>query len=212
MTIAPEHEHALETIDALRAGGVIAAVGHTDATYDQTAMAFAHGAGLVTHLCNGMPPMHHREPGPVLASLDAGVACEIINDGRHVHESVLRMVVRRDPDMLVLVTDAMSATGMGDGDYLLGGRRVTVVEGEVRLPDNGSLAGSTLTMDVALQRAVRHAGLSLEVAVRAASTNPARVLGLLHERGDLRPGMRADLVHLDDDLNVLAVMLAGRWV
>jgi N-acetylglucosamine-6-phosphate deacetylase len=211
ITIAPELPGALEVIEAACTAGVIAAVGHTDASYAETSAAFDRGASVATHLFNGMRPIHHREPGPVLAALDAGAGCEVINDGVHVHQAVLRLVADRDPAQLLLITDAISATGIGDGCYELGGQQVTVTNGEARLTSNGSLAGSTLTMDGALRRAMRDSGLPIEVAVAAASTNPARVLGVGGERGAIAPGLIADLVHLDADLRPVRIMRNGSW-
>lgn len=210
ITVAPELPGALELIEAAVAAGVTAAVGHTDATYDEATAAFERGATLATHLFNGMRPIHHREPGPVFASLDAGVPCETINDGIHLHPAVLREVLARGSDRLVLITDAIDATGVGDGEYVLGGQQVWVKDGAARLA-NGSLAGSSLTMDSAFARAVRN-GVPLQVASAAASANPARVLGLDGAVGALTPGARADLVELDDELHVIRVMRAGSWV
>lgn len=211
-TLAPELPGALDLVAELVQDGVVAAVGHTDATYAQAAAAFDAGARLATHLFNGMRPLHHREPGPVLAALDAGVACEVINDGRHVHPAVLRMVADRDQRALVLITDAIDAAGMGDGEYELGGQRVRVADGEARLVRTGSLAGSTLTMDAAVRRAVLAGRLPVEVAVAAASANPARVLGIEDECGSIAAGRAADLLHLDDAFEVQAVMKNGRWL
>jgi N-acetylglucosamine-6-phosphate deacetylase len=211
ITIAPELPGALEVVDAAVAAGVVVAVGHTDATYSQSIAAFDRGATVATHLFNGMRPLHHREPGPVLASLDAGAASEVINDGVHVHPAVLRMVADRDAAQLILITDAISATGVGDGEYALGGQRVTVRDGQARLSELRSLAGSTLTMDRAVRRAVFDAGLPIEVAVAAASTNPARVLGLAAELGAIEVGLRADLLHLDHELRPQRRMRDGQW-
>jgi N-acetylglucosamine-6-phosphate deacetylase len=147
----------------------------------------------------------------VLAALDAGAGCEVVNDGVHVHQAVLRLIADRDPAQLLLITDAISATGIGDGSYELGGQQVTVTNGEARLMSNGSLAGSTLTMDDALRRAMRDSGLPIEVAVAAASSNPARVLGVAGERGAIATGLIADLVHLDADLRPVRIMRNGSW-
>lgn len=209
ITIAPELPGALELVDAAVRAGVIAAVGHTDASYEQATAAFERGATLATHLFNGMRPIHHREPGPVLASLDAGVPCETINDGIHLHPAVLREVLARGTDRLVLITDAIDAAGIGDGEYVLGGQQVQVRDGAARLA-NGSLAGSSLTMDAAFARAVCN-GVPLQLASAAASANPARVLGLT-DRGTLVPGSRADLVVLDGDHHVARVMRGGAWI
>jgi N-acetylglucosamine-6-phosphate deacetylase len=154
--------------------------------------------------------MHHREPGLVGAALESGIACELINDGVHVHPAMAALLGRR-PDQLVLVTDAIDAAGAGDGEYVLGGQAVHVQDGQARLASTGSLAGSTLTMAEAVRRAVRDSGLPIEVASAAASGNPARVLGLQDSVGAISPGRTADLVVLDDELRVRAVMAAGAW-
>lgn len=212
VTLAPELPGALELVADLVEAGIVAAVGHTDATYAQASAAFAAGATLATHLFNGMRPLHHREPGPVLAALDADAFCEVINDGIHVHPAIVRMVADRDDRSLVLVTDAIDAAGMGDGEYELGGQQVRVASGRARLVRTGSLAGSTLTMDAAVRRAIMAAALPVEVAVAAATSNPARVLGIEDECGSIADGLAADLVHLDDHFEVQAVMQKGRWL
>jgi len=212
VTIAPELPGALGLISELAAAGVVAAIGHTDAGYQQAQAGFTAGATLVTHLFNAMPPLDHRRPGAALAALESPAALELINDGVHVHPAMVRLAASRGRDRLVLVTDAMSATGMGDGSYQLGGLPVTVVDGQARASTSGSLAGSTLTLDEAFRRAVHEVGLSIEDAVAAASTNPARVLGLSERCGAIRPGLAADLVWLDEDLQVRRVMVAGRWL
>lgn len=216
VTIAPELAGALPAIELLVDRGVVAALGHTDATYDQTCAAVAAGARVATHLCNGMRPVHHREPGPVVAMLDAeAVICELIADGAHLHDGMLAFAARTaGADRTALVTDAIAATGMSDGAYELGGQAVTVTGGVARLAtangSPGAIAGSTLTMDAALRRAVA-AGIDLPDAVRMAATTPARAIGLA-DRGALAPGLRADLVELDDQLQVRRVMRAGTWV
>ncbi|GGJ94694.1 N-acetylglucosamine-6-phosphate deacetylase [Pilimelia anulata] len=209
MTVAPELPGALDLVDALVAEGVVAAIGHTDATYEQALAAFARGAALVTHAFNTMRTPHHREPGPIPAALDAGVPCELINDGVHVHPAAARLLTGGP---LVLVTDAIDAAGAGDGAYRLGGRDVVVRDGRVRLADGGALAGSTLTMDEAVRRAVTDVGLSVAAASAAASATPAAVLGVADRCGRIAPGLAADLVLLDDDLRVRRVMARGSWL
>jgi N-acetylglucosamine-6-phosphate deacetylase len=211
VTIAAELDHALTAIDTLTAAGVIAAVGHTDATYEQTRVAYEHGARVATHLFNGMPELRHREPGPVGASLEReDVIVELVNDGMHVHPAVVGVVFDAvGVDRVALITDAMSATGVGDGLYPLGPLTVRVENGVAKLVDRDTIAGSTLTMDAALRRAVREVGVPLHAASRAASLTPARALGLDDELGSLVAGKRADLVVLDDDLAVTAVYARG---
>ncbi|HEX3288841.1 MAG TPA: N-acetylglucosamine-6-phosphate deacetylase [Mycobacterium sp.] len=210
VTIAPELPGALGVIDDLVAAGVVAAVGHTDATYDVAREAFERGASLATHLHNGMRAVHHREPGAVLAALDSHALCEVINDGVHVHPAVVREVLARGPARLILITDAMSAAGVGDGQYTLGGRNVVVNSGCARLAETAQLAGSTLTMAQALRRTVEQ-GVPIQVATAAAATNPASALGRHDDIGSIETGRYADLVVLDQDLRVDAVMVHGLW-
>lgn len=210
VTVAPELPGAGRLVTDVVAAGAVAAVGHTDADYEAATAAFDAGASLATHLFNGMRSFHHREPGPVGAALDAGAACEMINDGVHLHPAAVRLVAR-DPHQLVLVTDAVDSAGMGDGDYFLGGQAVRVRAGAARLAASGVLAGSTLTMDRAFRRAVVDCGLPVELAAAAAATNPARVLGLSQACGAIAAGLAADLVVLDPDLRVVQVMVGGEW-
>jgi N-acetylglucosamine-6-phosphate deacetylase len=212
MTIAPELPGALDLIADLVANNVVAAVGHTDATYAEATAGFAAGATLATHLFNAMRAFGHREPGGSIAALDAGVHVEMVNDGVHVHDSLIRLVGRSAPRALVFITDAISATGVGDGEYTLGEQSVVVRNGAARLASSDSLAGSTLTMDEAVRRAVLPVGLPIEVASGAASGNPARVLGLGDTTGAIAAGLDADLVVLDDDLTVARVMRRGDWL
>jgi N-acetylglucosamine-6-phosphate deacetylase len=217
VTIAPERDGALTAISMLAGAGVVAAVGHTDATYDQTLAAIGAGASVGTHLYNGMRPPHHREPGPVFALLGApGVTCEFIADGSHLHDGTLAFSARATgPDRAALITDAMAAAGMPDGRYELGGQEVDVDAGVARLVtadgSTGSIAGSTLTMDAALRRVIG-VGMSMTDAARMTATTPAAAIGLSGSVGALRAGLRADVVALDNDLRVIGVMRAGRWL
>ncbi|KAB1924676.1 N-acetylglucosamine-6-phosphate deacetylase [Micromonospora noduli] len=213
VTLAPERDGALEAIKLLTAQRVVTAVGHTDATYEQTRAAVAAGASVGTHLFNGMRPVHHREPGPVVALLDAPtVICELVADGVHLHDGMLTFVTATaGPDRAALITDAMAAAGMPDGEYELGGQAVTVADGVARLARDGAIAGSTLTMDAALRHAV-NAGIPIADAARMVATTPARAIGLGDRLGALQVGLRADLVVLDDDLNVVRVLRGGSWV
>ncbi|WP_439936904.1 N-acetylglucosamine-6-phosphate deacetylase [Nocardia sp. N13] len=214
VTLAPELPGGIDAARRLSAAGVVAAIGHTDATYDQACAALDAGARLGTHLFNAMRPLHHRDPGPVGALLDCPVDVELIADGVHLHPAVLRTVFAAKPGRCILVTDAMAAAGAPDGDYRLGPMAIEVRDGVARLADSsgtGAIAGSTLTMDAAVRFAVRTAGLPLLDVVHAASTAPARAWQL-DDVGALEAGRRADLVVLDEDLEVVRVMRAGAWV
>lgn len=214
MTIAPERPGAVELVAAVVAAGAVAAVGHTDATWEQTRAAIVAGATVATHLGNAMPPFLHRQPGPIGACLDAPeVTCELIADGHHLHDAFIGVAARaKGGDGIALITDAIAATGRPDGRYTLGGLGVEVRDGAARLVTDdgrpGSLAGSTLTMDAAFRRLVA-IGVPFAVASAAASTTPARVLGLAGEIGSIAPGHRADLVVLDADWHVRAVIAGG---
>lgn len=214
VTLAPELDGGLAAIRQLVDAGVIAAFGHTDSTYAQTRQAIVAGASVATHLFNAMRFLHHREPGPVTAALEAPeVVVELVNDGVHLHPSVVELAFTvAGPGRVALITDAMDAAGMPDGDYLLGELRVRVDGGVARLPDSGALAGSTLTLDAALRRSVTENRRPITEAVAAVSSTPARMLGLADQTGSLEVGKTADLVVLDDALQIVAVMARGGWV
>jgi N-acetylglucosamine-6-phosphate deacetylase len=226
ITIAPELPGAVGLIKAAARAGVTAAVGHTDATADITSAAVDAGATHATHLFNGMRPLHHREPGPAGALLDRDeVTCEVIADGVHLHDTMIRLAARAaGPGRLVLVTDAMAAAGMPDGSYRLGSTRVDVAGGVARLAGGAepgavgaiavaatAIAGSTATMADVVRHAVA-AGLPVTAVAAAASTTPARVLGLGDRTGALRPGLDADLVVCDEEFRLRAVMRQGEWL
>ncbi|GGT78145.1 N-acetylglucosamine-6-phosphate deacetylase [Actinomadura citrea] len=210
ITLAPELPGALDLVREAVDAGVIAAVGHTDGTGRSARAAFDAGARVATHLFNAMRPLHHREGGPVAAALnDPRVTVELINDGVHVDPAVARLVFAATP-RVALITDAMAAAGMGDGDYRLGVMDVEVRDGRAVLAGGTSIAGSTITMADAFRRAVADLGLPVERAAEAASLTPARALGIDARVGSLEPGKDADLVVLDDDLRVDWVMKRGR--
>jgi N-acetylglucosamine-6-phosphate deacetylase len=211
ITVAPELPNALALIRRAREEGVIPAMGHSDATYAEARAALDAGVGLATHLFNGMRPLHQREPGIAGAALAADIPCEIINDGVHVHPALVALVARTQ-GRLVLVTDAIDAAGMGDGEFVLGQQRVVVRGGQALLAGTRQLSGSTLTMDDAVRRAVQDCGLPIVVAARAAATNPARVLGLGDRCGAIATGLDADLLVFDDDLRLRRVMIGGSWL
>ena len=211
VTIAPELPGALESIERIVAAGAIAAIGHTAADGEAARAAVDAGATVATHLFNAMPPLLHRAAGPVGVLLtDDRVTVELIPDGVHLGPEVIALTMATASDRAALITDAMAAAGAGDGIYVLGDLEVRVADGQARLVSDGSLAGSTLFMDSGVRRAVRLADVALADASAAASAVPARALGLA-DRGALEPGQRADLVVLDDALQVERVMRAGRW-
>ncbi|MFC3994953.1 N-acetylglucosamine-6-phosphate deacetylase [Nocardiopsis sediminis] len=213
ITVAPELPGALELIRAAAAEGVVAAVGHTEAGYDRARAAFDAGATVATHVYNQMRPLHHREPGPIAAALnDERVTVELINDGVHVAAGAAQLVFDAAGDRVALITDAMSATGLGDGDYTLGGLRVRVANGEARLAESGQIASSTIVLPDAIRRTVATLErVDLAAAVRAATAVPARALGL-DGAGELAAGAPADLLVLDADLATRAVMHRGSWI
>ena len=247
ITIAPELPGATEVIRAAAVAGVIAAVGHTDASAEVTAAAVDAGASHATHLFNAMRPLGHRAPGPIGALLDRQVSCEIIADGSHLDDIVIRLAARAaGPGNLVLITDAMAAAGMPDGDYRLGALDVTVTDGVARLStpaagsagpvsaasggadpgigaagsgaagsasagSAGAIAGSTATMDLVVRRAITAVGLSVTAVSDAASGAPARRLGLDGVTGSLRAGLAADIVLLDADFRLTAVIARGEY-
>lgn len=214
VTLAAELDGGIDSVRLLADLGVIAAIGHTDASYEQTLEAVEAGATVATHLFNAMPPLQHRDPGPIAALLeDERVTVELINDGTHLHPAVLELAFRSaGAGRVAFITDAMDAAGFGDGLYELGPMKVEVRDGVARLVEGGSIAGSTLTLDTAFKRAVTLDGLSLADTVRAISTNPARLLGLDDRIGTLEPGKDADLVVLDEAYDLVGVMRKGEWV
>lgn len=211
VTVAPELEGGLELVRAARAAGLVVAIGHTDADYETATLAFDAGARHATHLFNAMAPIHHRRPGPVAAALaDSRVSLEIVADGVHIHPALISLVAMIAPERLVLMTDAIGATGSAPGRYRLGPLEVVVNEDRAVLADHeGSLAGSVLTMDRAVALAVTVAGVPLLTALQGATLHPASVLGE-RTKGFLGPGADADIVVLDDDFGVVCTLVGGQ--
>ncbi|MFE3326724.1 N-acetylglucosamine-6-phosphate deacetylase [Streptomyces sp. NPDC059176] len=214
VTLATELPGGIDSVRLLTERGVIAAIGHTDATYEQTVEAIDAGATVATHLFNAMPALGHRAPGPIAALLeDERVTVELINDGTHLHPAALELAFHRaGADRVAFITDAMDAAGFGDGIYHLGPLEVEVKDGVARLAQGGSIAGSTLTLDTAFRRAAAVDRLPVEDVVRAISANPARLLGVYDRVGSLEEGKDADLVVLDGEFGLRGVMRKGAWV
>jgi len=210
VTIAPERPGAMAVIRWLASRHVVVAIGHTGADDACTRQAIAAGARGATHMFNAMPELLHRAPGPVLPLWESpDVWVELVCDGVHVAADLVTAVMKSKPNRCVLVTDAMAAAGTQDGEYVLGGLAVEVRDGVARLAGTNTIAGSTLTLDKAVRVAV-NAGAPLELALRAASSNPADYLGITGV-GRLDVGLVADIVALNDALQVVKVMRRGIW-
>ncbi len=214
VTLATELPGGLDSVRLLAEHGVIAAIGHTDASYEQTVQAIDAGATVATHLYNAMPGLGHRAPGPIAALLeDERITVELINDGTHLHPAALELAFHHaGPERVAFITDAMDAAGFGDGRYMLGPLEVEVKDSVARLVEGGSIAGSTLTLDRAFKRAATVDRLPVESVVQAISANPARLLGVYDRVGSLEPGKDADMVVLDAAFDVKGVMRRGEWI
>jgi N-acetylglucosamine-6-phosphate deacetylase len=211
VTIAPELPGAIEAVELLRRQGIVACAGHSEADVATFERAVAVGLAGVTHLFNAMSPIDHRRPSMVVGALtDRSVLAGLIVDGVHVDPHVVRLAWACTSGRIVLVTDAMAAARMGDGEFSLGTVPIRVDGMEARTSD-GSLAGSVLSMDQAVRNLVDTTGCDLAAALRCASAYPAELLGR-HDLGHLRPGALADLVLIDADLTVAATVIAGRVV
>lgn len=212
LAVAPELPGAMELIRKLR-DEVVVSVAHTEANYETAVEAFESGARHVTHLYNAMPPFLHRAPGVVGAAMDAPQCrIELICDGIHVHPSVVRGTFRMfGDDRVILISDSMMATGLPDGEYSLGGQAVSVCGNQCTLAD-GTIAGSASNLMDCLRTAVLKMGIPLASAVKAATVNPAKELGIFPEYGSLAVGKRADLLLLDSQLRLVLVMQGGEKV
>ena len=211
VSVAPEEPGAMEFIEAVE-GEVTVSIAHTTADYDTAMEAFRLGARQVTHLFNAMPPFSHRAPGVVGAALDTPICnVELICDGVHIHPSVVRATFKMfGPKRVILVSDTMRAAGMPDGDYTLGGQPVKV-KGKYATLADGTLAGSVTNLMNCMRTAVSF-GIPLEDAVWAAAVNPARAIGIFSRMGSLGPGKRANVVVLDQNLELKDVFFRGELV
>ncbi len=211
MTVAPEIDGARALIEHFK-GKVLFSIGHTGAMFADAVAAIEWGASHFTHLFNAMTGMHHREPGVVGAALESvDATAELIADGVHVHPAVMRIACTAMPNRIALITDAIRASGMPEGKYKLYDYEVTVSEGTARLP-NGTLAGSVLTMECAVQNMVELAGWPIERVVPMATEVPARILGVASRKGKLQNGYDADLVVLSEKFEIERVLTRGQEV
>jgi N-acetylglucosamine-6-phosphate deacetylase len=214
MTVAPESGRNLEFIPELRKGGVIISIGHSQASYELAVQSFERGVSHATHLFNAMSGFEPREPGVIGAVLDSeAVTAEVIADGVHVHPASLRIALRqKGPDKTCLVTDSVNATGLGDGDFRVGGLEVAVRSSQARLKDSGALAGSVLTLNAAVRNIINWTGVTVSQAIGMASLNPARLLGLEDKLGSVQAGKYANLAVFDEDFHVVDTVCRGRSV
>ncbi len=208
VTLAPELEGAPDAIRALRQAGLVVSSGHSNATFAQAMAGFEAGINWGTHLYNAMSPFQHREPGLIGALLVATIPCGLIVDGIHSHPATVQLAWKsKGVNGIMLITDAMQAMGMAPGRYILGDYATIVDETSARLED-GTLAGSILTMDQAVRNMMAFTGCSLADAVQMASTNPARLLGL-ERKGAIAPGYDADLTVLSPENEVTHTFVGG---
>ena len=210
MTLAPEIDGGIELIKELKKRNWIVSIGHTRATTEVLDQALAAGARHMTHFMNAMTPLHHRAPGPVgWGLLQDEVTCDVIADGVHIDPAILKLIVRnKSPERISLISDAIAAAGLGDGDYKIWGEKISVKNGRTKNA-RGSIAGSVITMlDAA--RLMLSLGLAESDVARMASLNPARLLGIDHDYGSIEAGKRADLVALDEKLNARLTIIGGQ--
>ncbi|MCC2667873.1 MAG: N-acetylglucosamine-6-phosphate deacetylase [Armatimonadetes bacterium] len=210
MTLAPELPGGTELIQLLVRERIIASLGHSDATYEEALVGIEAGATHATHLFNAMPPIHHRDPGLITACLnEPRILAEVIPDGVHLDPHIVRLAIRcKGPERVALITDAFSATGLPEGTHTLGPHQVTV-RGPLCTLDNGTIAGSIITMNLAVRNAMEFAGVSLVEAVRMSSLIPARVAGCADRKGSLEAGKDADVTLLDRDFHCQATWTRG---
>ncbi|BDF03710.1 N-acetylglucosamine-6-phosphate deacetylase [[Clostridium] hylemonae] len=211
--VAPEREGALEFVEQVK-DEVNVSLAHTNASYEDAKAAYDRGADHAVHLYNAMPPFTHRAPGVVGAVADSEhVTAELICDGVHIHPSVVRATFKMlGADRIILISDSMRATGMPDGEYTLGGLAVNVTGSRATLVSNGALAGSATNLLDCMRTVVKEMGIPLETAVACATMNPAKSLGAYDKYGSLTPGKKGNVVLLDKELNLKAVIKDGKRI
>ena len=211
-TLGQEPERLQSFIRQCKAHNIIISLGHSASDYNTALRAVEAGASHVTHLCNAMTGLHHRQPGLLGAALDTGVTCELIADNLHVHPAVQRLVYRaKGPEEIELITDSMRACGLPDGISELGGQTVYVKNGEAKLAD-GTIAGSVVTLNRAMANFRKNTGATFPEVVRMVTENQAQELGLFEKIGSLSPGAAADITVFDEDFTVLRTFVDGREV
>lgn len=210
VSLAPELEGALDVIRLLKKNGVAVSMAHSNSTYEEAKMGIEHGVTIATHLYNGMRGFNHREPGIIGASLtDDRVYCEVIYDRFHLHDIAVKIALRmKGYDRIILVSDSMMAAGLEDGEYILGGQKVIVKSGKPRL-ESGNIAGSTLDLKTAVYNMTKYLQVPINDAVKMASLNPAKAIGMGDELGSIEIGKKADLLLFDEDIDMKMVCLGG---
>ena len=203
VTIAPELEGS---IDFIKGCGAVVSLGHTDCTYDEAVDAMNNGASCLTHTFNAMPPLHHREPGPIGAAMDKNVYVQVICDGIHIHPAIIRMLYNMfGKDRMILISDAMRATGLSDGEYEFGGQKI-IVKDKIARTESGALAGSTSTLMDCVKKAIEF-GIPEEDAFYMATATPAQLMNV--KKGQIKPGFDADLIVLSDEGEFSLTILDG---
>ncbi|WP_407083528.1 N-acetylglucosamine-6-phosphate deacetylase [Photobacterium leiognathi] len=211
VALAPEYQGSDEAIQWLTAKGIKTSIAHTSANFEQVTTAHQHGADCGVHLFNGMSGLHHREPGCAGAVLFHDMLAELIADGIHVHPVMMQLAYRmKGYQQLVLITDCMRAGGLSDGKYQLGAQMITVTDGEART-DDGSLAGSTCSLDQALRNMIMLAGVPEWEAVQMATSVPAKYVGIDDKLGFIKPGYNASFALLDPQFQIQATLIDGQW-
>jgi len=213
VSIAPEFNGAIEIISYLKEKNITIAMAHSNATFSEAKRGINYGVTVATHLFNGMREFNHREPGIIGAALtDDRVYCELIYDRIHLHDETVKIALKtKGIDKIVLVSDAMRAAGLEDGEYELGGQKVIVNNGAARL-ENGGLAGSTLNLKDAVYNMVTMLNIPIQDAVRMASLSPAKAIGVSKNKGSIEIGKDADMLLFDDDINISSVFISGNCV
>lgn len=213
VTVSPEVEGVLELIKEMRELGIVVAIGHSGADYDTSMTAIKNGATCVTHTFNGMKLMHQHFPAIAGAVLESDIFCEAICDGRHLHPGIVRLLLKvKGFNRVVAVTDSITATGLPDGEYYLGVNKVRVTDGDAKLVNDGTRAGSTLTMIKALQNLVKFTGRNLEELIPLLTINPATAINIHDRKGTITVGKDADIVFLDNNLDVVTTIVRGTIV